>query len=134
MAASVSYTHLVMFNKDACLQKALRLIEEAAKNGAELIVFPELFLPGYPYGMTFGYTVGSRKESGREDWKVYYDNSILADGEDCLLYTSITIVKNTTANMSERALVPYLCSQSLWAVGAKRMLIRAERLVIGRFS
>ena len=24
----------VMFNKDACLQKALRLIEEAAKNGA----------------------------------------------------------------------------------------------------
>ena len=25
----------VMFNKDACLQKALRLIEEAAKNGAE---------------------------------------------------------------------------------------------------
>ena len=40
-------------------------------------------------------------------------------------------MKNTTANMSERALVPYLCSQSLWAVGAKRMLIRAERLVIG---
>lgn len=72
----------VMFNKDACLQKALRLIEEAAKNGAELIVFPELFLPGYPYGMTFGYTVGSRKESGREDWKVYYDNSILAAGEE----------------------------------------------------
>lgn len=32
--------------------------------------------------MTFGYTVGSRKESGREDWKVYYDNSILADGEE----------------------------------------------------
>ena len=46
------------------LQKAIRLIEEAAQNGAELIVFPELFLPGYPYGMTFGYTVGSRKESG----------------------------------------------------------------------
>lgn len=38
----------VMFNKDACLQKALRLIEEAAKNGAELIVFPELFLPATP--------------------------------------------------------------------------------------
>ena len=72
----------VMFNKDACLQKALCLIEEATKNGAELIVFPELFLPGYPYGMTFGYTVGSRKESGREDWKVYYDNSILAAGEE----------------------------------------------------
>ena len=38
----------VMFDKDACLEKAIRLIEEAAQNGAELIVFPELFLPGYP--------------------------------------------------------------------------------------
>ena len=61
----------VMFDKDACLEKAIRLIEEAAQNGAELIVFPELFLPGYPYGMTFGYTVGSRKEPGRADWKIY---------------------------------------------------------------
>ena len=60
----------VMFDKDACLQKALRLIDEAAANGAELIVFPELFLPGYPYGMTFGYTVGSRSPAGRDDWKV----------------------------------------------------------------
>ena len=72
----------VMFDKDSCLQKALGLIEEAAENGAELIVFPELFLPGYPYGMTFGYTVGSRKEPGRADWKVYYDNSILSVGAE----------------------------------------------------
>ena len=28
------------------------------------MVFPELFIPGYPYGMTFGFRVGSR--SGRE--------------------------------------------------------------------
>ncbi len=28
----------VMFNKDACLQKALRLIEEAAKNGADVVI------------------------------------------------------------------------------------------------
>ena len=43
-------------------------------------------------------------------------------------------MKNTTANMSERALVPYLCSQSLWAAGAKRMLIRAERLPAGSLA
>lgn len=72
----------IMFDKDACLKKALTLTAEAARNGAELIVFPELFLPGYPYGMTFGYTVGSRNEAGRKDWKVYYDNSVLADGPE----------------------------------------------------
>ena len=72
----------VMFDKTRSLEKALTLIDEAARNGAELIVFPELFLPGYPLGMTFGFTVGSRKAAGRQDWKQYYDNSLLADGPE----------------------------------------------------
>lgn len=72
----------VLFDKDACLAKALRLIDEAAAHGAELIVFPELFIPGYPYGMTFGFTVGSRTEEGRRDWKRYYDASILVPGPE----------------------------------------------------
>lgn len=76
----------VMFDKDKCVEKALKLIDECAANGAELVVFPELFIPGYPYGMTFGYTVGSRTEPGRRDWKVYYDNSVLADGEEMKLF------------------------------------------------
>ena len=72
----------VMFRKDKCLEKALRLIDEAAGEGAELIVFPELFIPGYPYGMTFGYTVGSRDKVGRLDWKRYYDNSLCVPGPE----------------------------------------------------
>ena len=70
----------IMFDKDACVEKAIQYIRECAANGAQLIVFPELFIPGYPYGLTYGFTVGSRTQSGREDWKKYYDNSILADG------------------------------------------------------
>ena len=38
----------VLFDKTACTDKAVRLIAECAKHGAELIVFPELFIPGYP--------------------------------------------------------------------------------------
>jgi len=72
----------VMFDKDKCVNKAIKIIEECAANNAELIVFPELFIPGYPYGMTFGFTVGSRSADGRKDWKQYYDNSILADGSE----------------------------------------------------
>ena len=72
----------VMFDKDACLEKALALIAEASEQGAELIVFPELFIPGYPFGMNFGFRTGSRSESGRQDWKRYYDNSLLADGPE----------------------------------------------------
>ena len=72
----------VMFDKTACIEKAIKLINECTANGAELIVFPELFIPGYPYGMTFGFRVGSRNADGRKDWKVYYDNSILANGPE----------------------------------------------------
>ena len=72
----------VMFDKDASLKKALDIIMQCKKHGAELIVFPELFIPGYPYGLTFGFTVGSRTETGRKDWKYYYDNSILCDGDE----------------------------------------------------
>ena len=72
----------IMFDKQKCLEKALALIGECADKKAELIVFPELFIPGYPYGMTYGFKVGSRNETGRKDWKKYYDNSLLADGEE----------------------------------------------------
>ena len=114
----------VMFDKDPCLEKAIRLIEEAAQNGAELIVFPELFLPGYPYGMTFGYTVGSRKEPGRADWKIYYDNSILSDGAemqqliDCLnemerLHAQKNLRAYTDMDSKLHGLLIELCGNSL---------------------
>lgn len=72
----------VLFDKEACLEKTLALMEKAAASGAELIVFPELFIPGYPFGMTFGFTVGSRTAEGRADWKRYYDASILVPGPE----------------------------------------------------
>lgn len=72
----------VMFDKAKGVEKTIGLIREAAEQKAEFIVFPELFIPGYPYGMTFGFTVGSRNKDGRKDWKVYYDNSILIPGPE----------------------------------------------------
>lgn len=75
----------IMFDKELCTKKAIKLIQEAAEKHSELIVFPELFIPGYPYGMTFGFTVGSRNADGRKDWKMYYDNSILVPGEETKL-------------------------------------------------
>lgn len=72
----------VMFDSARGVDGVLRRIGECAARGAELVVFPELAVPGYPYGMTFGFTVGSRTQAGRADWKAYYDNSLLADGPE----------------------------------------------------
>lgn len=68
----------VMFNKSASLKKALQYIREAASQKPNLIVFPELFIPGYPVGMNFGFSMGKRSEEGRKDWKRYYDASVVA--------------------------------------------------------
>ena len=72
----------VLFNKQESLKKTLWYIEEAVKNNAELIVFPELFIPGYPFGMNFGFSVGKRTEPGRADWKRYYDASVVTGGDE----------------------------------------------------
>ncbi len=38
----------VFLDQQATVEKAIRLIAEAAANGAELVVFPESFIPGFP--------------------------------------------------------------------------------------
>ena len=43
----------VMFDAAACAEKAARLIDEAAGQGAKLIVFPEHFKPGYCHLYTY---------------------------------------------------------------------------------
>lgn len=76
----------VMFDKQASLEKVLALIGEAQAQKPDLIVFPELFIPGYPIGMNFGFSMGKRTEAGREDWKRYYDASLVAgEAEFCRL-------------------------------------------------
>jgi len=39
----------VFMDKEATIDKACRTIEEAGKEGAQLLVFSETFVPGYPY-------------------------------------------------------------------------------------
>lgn len=83
--AAVVQAAPVMFDRAACAKKAMALTHQAAEQGAELVVFPELFIPGYPYGMTFGFTVGARSAGGRKDWSIYYENSILVPGPETQL-------------------------------------------------
>jgi len=66
----------VLFEREATVEKACLLLQEAAEDGAQLVLFPEAFIPAYPRGLSFGMLVGSRKPDGRELWQRYWENSI----------------------------------------------------------
>jgi nitrilase len=57
--AAVVQSAAAVFDREASLDKLARLAREVRKGGAELVVFPEAFLPGYPRGMSFGTVVGN---------------------------------------------------------------------------
>lgn len=70
----------VPFNTEACIDKAVALIGQAAGTGAKLIVFPEAFVPGYPKGLNYGLVVGARDPVGREEFRLYLDAAIDVPG------------------------------------------------------
>ncbi len=66
----------VIMDREATVEKAVVLTAQAAEKGADIIVFPEAFIPCYPRGLTFKTFVGSRSAEGRADWERYLANSV----------------------------------------------------------
>jgi nitrilase len=56
------------------------LIEQAAEQGAKLVLFPEAFIPAYPRGLSFGMVVGRRSDAGRRTWQRYWANAVDVPG------------------------------------------------------
>ncbi|MDT0607148.1 carbon-nitrogen hydrolase family protein [Croceitalea rosinachiae] len=71
----------VFFDKKRTLDKMEILIKKHAKDGCDLLVFPESFIPGYPRGFDFGAKIGSRTREGKSLYAEYYKNSMSIRGE-----------------------------------------------------
>ncbi|MEZ4716524.1 MAG: nitrilase-related carbon-nitrogen hydrolase [Caldilineaceae bacterium] len=78
--AAVVQAAPVLFDRDATVAKLHALTQEAAAQGAQVVVFPEAFVPAYPRGFSFGMVVGSRTDEGRRLWERYWRNAVDVPG------------------------------------------------------
>ena len=70
----------VVFDRKRTLEKVHVLVRDAARQGAQLVLFPEAFVSGYPRGLDFGAVVGGRSDEGREDFRRYWESSVDVPG------------------------------------------------------
>src|ERR1700760_1274777 len=70
----------VAFDRKKTLAKSLDLIRDATERGAQLVLFPEAFISGYPRGLDFGASVGARTDAGREDFRRYFESAVEVPG------------------------------------------------------
>jgi nitrilase len=82
LVAAVAQTASVLLDTPATMDRALTLMAEAAKQGAQLLVFPEAFIGGYPKGADFHIYLGGRTPQGRTEFKQYFDAAVTVDGPD----------------------------------------------------
>src|SRR5690606_17937062 len=138
--AAVVQVAPIGFDRDRSIDRLRTLAVEAASSGAELIVFPEAFVPAYPRGLDFGARVGHRTAEGREWFRRYWKAAVEvpspaldAIGESARLASSYLVV-----GVVERDGGTLYCSALTFGpdgrlLGRRRKLMptAAERLVWG---
>ena len=85
LTAAVAQTASVLLDTPATVERTLALMAQAAAQGAQLIVFPEAYLGGYPKGADFHIYLGARTPQGRAEYKLYYDAAVTVDGPEIAL-------------------------------------------------
>lgn len=140
--AAVVQAGSVCFDTQASLAKLGAFAAQAAREGAELAVFPEAFIGGYPKGADFGARVGSRSSEGRDWFRRYFDAAIVLPGPELermgavartnnialvvgvierdggtLYCTAVFIDRDGTYRGKHRKLMPTAMERLIWGFG-----------------
>ncbi|WP_422930004.1 nitrilase-related carbon-nitrogen hydrolase [Singulisphaera sp. PoT] len=138
--AAVVQAAPLVFDLDGTLERAQERARRAAETGAQIVVFPEAFVSGYPRGQDFGVKVGSRTPEGRELYHRYWASSIEVPGPATALLGDLARETGTYLVMGviEREGGTLYCTilyfdahGSLQGKHRKLMPTAAERLVWG---
>lgn len=131
----------ILFDTPATLEKLAALASEAAQGGAELAVFPEAFIGGYPKGHDFGAPVGSRTAEGRDWFRRYFASAIDISGPETARIAEIAAEHklNIVIGAIEREGGTLYCAALSFSAGGrligkrrKLMPTAAERVIWGQ--
>jgi nitrilase len=70
------------FDTRGAVDRVSSLTATASRGGAELVLFPEAFVGGYPWGLAFGTSVGGRSPEGRRTWERYWNGAVDVPGPE----------------------------------------------------
>ncbi len=154
--AAACHVSSVFLDSAASVKKAIGFIEEAARNGASLIAFPEGFIPGFPVWAAVRAPI-----ENHEFFRTLASQSVRRDGEEVTqlraaarkygVHVSIGISEGTDASVGciwnsniligpdgsilnhHRKLVPTFYEKLIWANGDARGL-RVVQTDIGRIG
>ncbi len=91
LTACVIQNSSVLLDTPATIERTVSLMKQAAAQGAQLVVFPEAFIGGYPKGADFHIYLGGRTVEGRTEFKRYFDAAVSVDGPEiqCLAKAAV---------------------------------------------
>jgi len=116
---------------------------EAAGKGAQLVVFPEAFLGGYPWGLGFGTVVGGRTPEGKRLYQAYWEQAVVLPGpaSEALgaiarahgVYLVVGVIEREARNASTLycTMAYFGADGSLLGIHRKLKPTAAERLIWG---
>ena len=70
------------FDRGGSVEKVVTLTRQAGEAGARLVLFPEAYVGGYPWGLVFGTAVGGRSPAGRRTWERYWRTAMEVPGPE----------------------------------------------------
>lgn len=138
--AAVVQAAPIPFDSAATVPLVAGLVADACAAGAQLVVFPEAFLGGYPKGVDFGTRVGMRLPGGRELFARYWRGAMEVPGPVCAELGAIAAAHEVhlVLGVSERAGGALYCALLTFGpdgalLGHRRKLVptAAERLMWG---
>jgi nitrilase len=138
--AAVVQAAPIVFDTPRTVEKVVSLTRDAAGQGADIVVFPEAFVGGYPKGLDFGARLGMRSEAGREDFRRYFESAIDLPGPEStvLSYTARDNGVHLVVGVIERERATLYCTAVMYGPNGqllgkhrKVMPTALERLVWG---